>query len=266
MHSVGAFVRREFLGALSYRLRMLTSIGSLLFMAVTLYFIANALQPTMAESIRTEGERYFEFVLLGMISGSFFMAGAIAIPAAISKDVQTGALEALLATPTRLPSLLAGMLGYSFLWALIETFILLVSGLLLGAHFVFERSLVGIGILLMIVLAYAPFGILGGALLLAFRTMGPLQKIVLASASLLGGMYYPTHVIPSWIQNLSALVPLTYGLRALRRTMLEGLPLKAVAEDLLILSAFIAVLLATSIFAFHLALRYARRTGTLAQY
>ena len=43
--------------------------------------------------------------------------------------------------------------------------------------------------------------------------------------SLLGGVYYSTSVIPEVVRPLASVVPLTYGLRALRRTLLSGEPL-----------------------------------------
>jgi ABC-2 type transport system permease protein len=83
---------------------------------------------------------------------------------------------------------------------------------------------------------------------------------------LLGGVYYPTHVIPSWLQLLSGAVPLTYGLRALRRVLAAEIPVAAVATDLLVLVALTVVLLAVSMVAFRLSLSYARQSGSLAQY
>ena len=62
----------------------------------------------------------------------------------------------------------------------------------------------------------------------------------------MGGIHYPSHVIPSWIGQLAAVVPLTYGLRALRQLFLAGQPIAAVAGDLAVLAAFATVLLAVS--------------------
>jgi ABC-type multidrug transport system permease subunit len=73
-------------------------------------------------------------------------------------------------------------------------------------------------------------------------------------------------VIPSWIQRVSDWVPLTYGLRALRRALLEGWTMRQILPDVEMLVLFDAVLLMGSVAAFALALRYARRAGTLAQY
>jgi ABC-type multidrug transport system permease subunit len=89
---------------------------------------------------------------------------------------------------------------------------------------------------------------------------------VLLASALLGGAYYPTTAIPGWIQAVSAWIPLTYGLRAMRRALLEGWTLPQVLPDLEMLLLFDAVLLVIGVAAFAAALRHARRSGTLAQY
>jgi len=62
------------------------------------------------------------------------------------------------------------------------------------------------------------------------------------------------------------MIPLTYGLRALRRTLLEGEPLRAVLPDLAILALFVVGLLSVGMIALRVALAYARRVGSLSHY
>jgi ABC-2 type transport system permease protein len=111
-----------------------------------------------------------------------------------------------------------------------------------------------------------PFGLIASALVLMFRTAGPLPQAVTYLSILLGGVYYPTSVIPDWIQKLSDWVPLTYALRALRRVILEGAGLRTVIADIGMVMLFIAVLSTVACLAFSIAYRYAKRAGTLAQY
>jgi hypothetical protein len=61
-------------------------------------------------------------------------------------------------------------------------------------------------------------------------------------------------------------VPLTYGLRALRQILLGGETMGSVLPDVLILAAFTLGLFLASGIGLGLALRYARRAGTLTQY
>ena len=175
-------------------------------------------------------------------------------------------MEALLATPTPLPLLFAGLIGFPLLWTIVRGAITLGAAWVLGAHVAWDRGLPALGIVALIVLAHLPFAILTASLVLAFKTAGPFSRGVLTVSAFLGGVYYPTQVIPSWLHDLSAFLPLTYGLRALRRTLLDRASLGAVASDVAVLAGFAVVLLAASLAAFSWALRYARRAGTLAQY
>jgi hypothetical protein len=73
-------------------------------------------------------------------------------------------------------------------------------------------------------------------------------------------------VIPSWIEHLSAAIPLTYALRALRRGLFQGAPLVELAGDVFVLLGLTALFAASALLAFRVALRHARRAGNLAQY
>lgn len=266
MHKLLSLLRANWMVGASYRVQMLISFASLLVTVVPVYFIAHALQPTMAHAIRGEGDQYFGFVLVGMIAFTFVTVAVNALPKVISAGIGSGTLEAYLATPTGLPTILGGLLSYEFLWSLARAVLLLAAGAALGAHVAWGRSLAALGIVALIVLAHIPFGIFGAALVLWFRTTGPLPKAVMTVSGLLGGVYYPTHVVPSWLHLISAALPLTYGLRALRRLLLEGASAPAVAGDVAALAAFAVVLCLASVLAFAMALRDAKRDGSLAQY
>ncbi|MBA3257948.1 MAG: ABC transporter permease [Gemmatimonadales bacterium] len=266
MTKVLALVRAGWLTASSYRLSLLLSVGSLLLMVVPLYFVAGALQPVMADSIASQGGEYFAFLVLGMMVLTLLTTAVTALPGAVGSSIANGTLEAMLTTRVRLPELLVGMMGYPLIWTGVRAGLLLAAGLALGVHLAWERSLAGLLILGLIVLAHIPFGLIAASGVLAFRTTGSIPQAVLALSGLLGGVYYPTHVIPSWLESVSGAIPLTYGLRALRRTMLEGESLAGVLPDLAVLCGLAALLYALSLWLLHRALRYSRRVGSLALY
>jgi ABC-2 type transport system permease protein len=266
MREAAAMMRASWLAASSYRLGMAFSIVGLLVAVVPLYFVADALQPFMAGAIEGEGRQYFGFLVVGTLAFSFLSTAVNALPGAVAAGIRTGTLEALLTTPARLPTLLAGLTGYDLAWTAVRATLLLAFGWALGAQIAWGGILLSVGVIALIVLAYLPFGLFATALVLAFRTAGPLPQAVLIVSGLLGGVYYPTHVIPSWIRVVSDAVPLTYGLRALRRTLLEGAGLRDVAADLSMLLMLTAALLAAGALALQAGMRHARRTGTLARY
>lgn len=250
----------------SYRLQTLLSFGGLLFTVVPLFFISQAVQPVMANAISTEGGSAFGFLLIGTIVIMLVTTALSVVPNALSGAIASGTLEALLATPTSTSTLLTGLSAFPLCVSLLRAAVLLGSGVLLGISIYGSALPAALCILLIIVVAHAAIGVMSGAMILLFRTAGPLSKLVLVASTLLGGVYYPTHVIPSWLRVVSDLLPLSYGLRALRVVLLEGAPVASVTRDLSILLEATAILVAAGVALFGLALRHARRQGTLAQY
>ncbi|HEY7860158.1 MAG: ABC transporter permease [Gemmatimonadales bacterium] len=268
MRSAIALIQASWRTQRSYRVSIVLSILMLGVTVLPVYFVSKALQPYMASSIVDQGGNYFGFLVMGMIALMFVSTTVSSIPDAIGAGIGNGTLEALLATRASIPSLLAGMVGYSFLWTAVKGVLFLAFALALGLHLSFSAMLSGILILLLIVLAHVPFALLAASLVLAFRTTASIPSAVMIASGLLGGVYWSmsAKVIPAWVQALSNYVPLAPGLRALRRTLLDGASLSAVMPDVLLLIGFVVLLNAIGGLAFVEALRYARRSGTLAQY
>jgi ABC-2 type transport system permease protein len=263
---IRALFRAAFLTDVSYRVAMMTSLVGLAATTVPVYFISRAVQPVVAESIRTQGGQYFGFVLIGMLVLNFVNSACTAIPGAVSSGIRTGTLEVLLATPTNVPTLLAGMAAYPLTWTLIRGLVLLAAGQMLGAHFAWDGMLPALAVLVLLVLAHLPFGLLGAAMLLVFRTTGPLSQGVVVLSLLLGGVYYPTEVIPAGFGVAANFLPLTYGLRAIRSVFLGSAAPGVIAGDVGILLLFTVGLTLIGWAALAAALRHARRNGALAHY
>jgi ABC-type polysaccharide/polyol phosphate export permease len=252
----------------SYRVSIVLSILSLGVTVLPVYFVSKALQPYAAESIATQGGNYFGFLVIGFIALIFVSTTVSSIPDAVGSGIGTGTLEALLSTRASIPSLLAGMVGYSFLWTAVKALLFLALAMVLGLHLSFAASLSGVFILVLIVLAHIPFALIAASLVLAFRTTGQIPSVIMIASGLLGGVYWSmtAKIIPPWVHAIANWVPLAPGLRALRQTLLNGASLTSVMPDVLLLVGFIVMLNAIGFLTFVEALRYARRTGTLAQY
>ena len=189
------------------------------------------------------------------------------LPTVIMSTIGNGTLELILTTPARIPSVVLGLAAYDLAWAVARGLLLVLAGVGFGM----TTHLLGIPMtllaLLLTLLAYLGLGLGLAAMILAFRTIGPLATGITAASALLGGAYYSTTVIPSWIQKLAVVVPLTYGLRIMRRSWLQGdYHWATVGSDLLILAGLALVTLLVGAMLFRVALDHARREGTLGQY
>jgi ABC-2 type transport system permease protein len=266
MRQILAFMRASWLTASSYRVSMVLSLIAVTGTVIPVFFVAKALQPVMSSVIQGEGHQYFAFVLVGSITFLFIPLAVSSLPRTITSSITSGTMEAVLGTPTSMPIMLIGMMGYNFAWTALRASLMLMAGAVLGASIGWAQLPAAMILILLIILAYVPIGLMAAAAYLAFRTSGPLIHGALILSSLLGGVYYPTHVVPSWLEHVSGAIPLTYGLRALRQVLLEGASLMSVRTDVGILLLMTVLLFAAGGWLFSAAMRYARRTGSLSYY
>ena len=87
--------------------------------------------------------------------------------------------------------------------------------------------------------------------------------IVQAVVLLVSGVYYPTTILPGWMQILSFISPATYVIRGMRDALLDGADLAAVWPNLwpALLVGAISIPLGMRVFLW--AERHAKRTGRL---
>ena len=266
MRASAALTRAAWRTARSYRLSFVLSFASLAVTIVPVYFVANALQPFMASVIADEGREYFGFVLLGTAILTLVAPGLSSFSSAVSGGLSSGFFEALLTTPTSLPALLAGQTGYAFAWALARVALLVVAGTALGVDVHWLRLPEALLVTAIIVAAYAGIGLVAAALVVSFRTNASIPQAALVASTLLGGVYFPTSVLPPMVAPLAEWLPLTPGLRALRRTLLLGYPISSVANDLVQLVGLATACAVVGVISLRWAFAFARRAGSLAQY
>jgi ABC-2 type transport system permease protein len=87
--------------------------------------------------------------------------------------------------------------------------------------------------------------------------------IVQAVVLLVSGVYYPTTVLPGWMQALSVISPATYVIQGMRDALLDGADLAGIWPNLWPALLVGAVSIPVGLRLFLWAERYAKRTGRL---
>lgn len=266
MRAVMGLTRASWRTAKSYRVSFALSFVSLLVTIVPVYFVANALQPFMATVIAEEGREYFGFVLLGTAMLALASPALTSFASSVSGGLSSGFFEALLVTPTSLPALFAGQTGYALIWAVGRMALLIVAGLFLRVELHWLRLPEALIVTVLLLAAYSGLGLVAAAMVVSFRTNAAIPQGVLVLSTVLGGVYFPSGVLPPAIAPIAEWVPLTLGLRALRQTLLLGYPFSSIGGDLLQLAGIATVCLAAGTLAIRWSFSYARHTGSLSQY
>jgi ABC-2 type transport system permease protein len=262
-----AFLRRDFRSEFSYRLSFFLQFFHVFFSVAVFYFIAQMIGEADIPQLEPYGGDYFPFVLLGIALSGYVGVGLSSFSRGIRKAQTTGTLEAMLSTPTRLSTIVISSSLWSYLLTTFRVLVYLILGaLFLGAEFTLQGwGWAGL-ILLLTIVSLSSLGIVAASFIMVLKKGDPVTWAFGALTNLLGGIYYPVEILPRWLQFFSALLPVTYSLRGMRRALLQGGGFPVLKMDLAALVGFSGVLLPLSLAAFRYAVRRAKRDGSLTHY
>jgi ABC-2 type transport system permease protein len=262
-----AFFRRGLQEALSYRASFVLQLfGAALSLAAFFYFarFVDAAAPTL---LRGQGGDYLSYGLVGLVALNLQHAMISAYPQVVREAQLAGTLEALLATPTPAWVVLLCAPIYRVASALTSAAVLLVAGaLLFGVRFGGANGAALLVCVPLSLVSFAALGLIGASLTMLMRRPDPLSLMIGGVSVLASGVFYPTAMLPPWLQRVGAVLPMTHALALVRRATFAGAGLRTLGPALLGLGIFCAVALPAGLLGFTWALRRTRRDGSLSHY
>jgi ABC-2 type transport system permease protein len=263
---ISAFLLRDFREALTYKFSFVSSFVGILLSSATFYFVAK-LVPSGTPSLGPFGGDYFSFAVIGVAFSSLLGMFQEGLSSVVRSAQVSGTLEALLVTPASIPTVLFGSSLYSLLLQVFRTLLhlgvaLAFFGMTLGR--VNGPGVLSVGVLT--VLCFLSVGILSASFILVYKTGSPFGWILGTVSGLLGGVVFPVALLPPWIRWVSSLLPVTYALDGMRKSLLASAGFAEVLPDIAALAVFNIILLPVSLLAFRLAVRKAKKDGTLSHF
>ncbi len=233
-------------------------------LAFLVYSVAGALSISLIGADQGD-ERLLLSLMVGAIMWNYLSVVFSWIAETIAVERWEGTLEYTMMAPVRRSTQLLGSIVYAVIYGLIHTAAIVV---VLVAFFGLDLSASN-GLTVLVFIALGSFSIVGIGMMAAILPLlyverGAQMTFVLQSCLLLvSGVYYSIDVLPSWMQVLSRLSPVTYVLDGVRAGLIDGVPLTALVSDIVPLIVMGIVLIPAGLWAFNRAERYAKRTGRL---
>jgi len=183
------------------------------------------------------------FFVAGLIGQILYMITAVLTASAVVRERERGTIEQLIVTPIRSWELVVGKISPYVMIALVNTLEALFIGswwfgvpvrsnlgLLLALSGLFLLTSLGIGLLASTIAQTQQ-----EAMITVFATMLP--------AIMLSGYLFPVEAMPTWLQWISAAIPLTYYLRIIRALLVKGVGVGSLQTEILALIGFGVVLM-----------------------
>lgn len=261
----GAFLRMDFIEATSYPLNLVMTGANAVVGVMIWAFVARHTGTSGPEV----GFDYYTFVVIGLMGLQVLQGGLNGFSNQIGMMMQRGRLEMILVEPVRWRLLPFGMGQWAIALQFMAALLMVAVSFLLGARFSLSGVPAGLVILLLGVAATFTVGVLSASVKVLSKRSDPVLALYQIAAMVLSGIFYPVEVLPAALRALSWVIPHTYVVAALRKTLMPqaaALPGISAGQAMLLLLAFCVVAYPLSLWLFGRSLDYGRKMGLLSGY
>lgn len=190
------------------------------------------------EAYKAKNLKYIDFLLPGLLAMSLMMGGVVGIATGITTLREKGVLKRLLLTPLKPVTFFISQIITRMFVALGQTAVMILLGIAVyGLHFfgdIFTLTVViCFGATVFLVLGLVMSGIAKSV-----ETVEPMSRALTMPMIFLSGVFFPTELMPSWLQPVSKAMPLYYMAESLRKVITEGASLTSISNYLLVLLAW----------------------------
>jgi ABC-2 type transport system permease protein len=261
--AVRAIARRDFLVLRSYRLSLAyTTLFGVLDLGV--YFFISETFGAVGSASLQGAPSYFAFAAVGVSVGAVVNATSVSVASRLREEQLTGTLEALTTQPLTPRGLCLGLVSFPFVFGSMNAAVFLIIASFWMDLDVSQTSWPGAAAILTAAgFSLAPIGILAGAVVLLVKRGVAVVGGLVYAMTILGGALFPISVLPDWLEWLGRAMPIRFAFEGARAALFEG---QGWVDDTLALVAFGAALAPLALAAFALALRRAKKAGTISEY
>lgn len=262
LNAFWAVIRRDFHVFLSYRTRLVSQILTSIFSLTLFYYVSRL--------VRVEGfttpDRYFGFVVVGIaLVGVLY--SCFAVSETIRQELVAGTFERLLLSPFGgVRGAVATMvfpLAYSFVLAAIT---LGLGVVIFGMELHWSTVPLALPALFLALLAFLPFGLFFSALTIATKQANIGASWIIALLSIVGGLYFPIALLPSWVQLAAEVQPFTPATELLRHLLVDAPMETSIGLGLVKIVGFAELLVPVALYALYRSIRLGQRRGTIIEY
>jgi ABC-2 type transport system permease protein len=204
------------------------------------------------------GVDYIQFMYPGILAMTVLMT-SIMSGISIVWDREFGFLKEVLVSPLSRSGVLAGKAIGAAIIAIVQGAIMLVLAPIVNVPITLGKALALLPLLLILSLSLSGLGLLIGARMRSQQGFQIVMQLVIFPMMFLSGIFFPVSGVATWLEVLSKLNPVTYGIDAIRQVFLgteaAGVTVfghtMGIVDSAIVVAMVGAVLLTTAIWAFN---------------
>ncbi len=169
--------------------------------------------------------RYIDFALPGQIGFALLSTAIFGTVFGLIYLKKALVLKRMFATPTRAITILLAQGGSRLIMAILQTIIILTLGIVAFKFYMPQGWLTFVELLFLSVIAliaFLGFGYFMAGLVNDENAAGPMVNLITLPQFLLSGTFFPITSLPTWLQPIANILPLSFFNAAVRKITTEG--------------------------------------------
>lgn len=199
------------------------------------------------------GLSYQQLIYPGIV-GQTLLFTSMFMGISVIWDKEFGFMKEILVAPVSRFSIFLGKMVGDSTDALIQGIIVLFLGLAIGIGVDPITFIAAIPVMLLITFGLVSVGLTIASIMGSLESFGAIQSFINLPMFFLSGALFQVQSLPSWMQDIAKLDPLTYGVDALRNIILGGAwqpyQLQPLIVDLAVIGVFDLLMIAIGTWAF----------------
>jgi ABC-2 type transport system permease protein len=179
---------------------------------------AGNLAPEFGIAIGSSG--YLSFITIGNAFYVFVFAAAFVVGRVMFWERATGTIEATFMTPMSRLAYMSGIMVAAATNSLVDFTAVFLLGLAFGFRIALFNAPLFLCSLLLTAFGLFGIGLITNAVTLTFRDRTTTANSLMILFMVFCGLVCPVEFMPSWAQLISKALPLTYGIRLMRASLL----------------------------------------------
>lgn len=267
MYKLYLFLKRSLVTMFSYKTALALGIVGSAVGLLQFTFMGRFLNDGNSFPALTQyGGNLLSYLIIGTAFTSFLGVSLSSFQSTVRSEQQMGTLEFLLLSNTRLESVLI----YSGLISFVQTFVN-VALLLAIVVFVFGIPMdinvpAAILAMLLTITSMSGIGLMSAGIIIMTKVGDPISWAFTSLTSLFSGVLFPIEYLPPALQPVSAVLPTTYALHALRMSLVANADFGTIAPQLGLLFLMTLITVPLGFAVLRLGYNRARISGSLAHY
>jgi ABC-2 type transport system permease protein len=177
-----------------------------------------SLAPAFGVAVGSSG--YLSFITVGNAFYVFVFAAAFVVGRVMFWERATGTIEATFMSPMNRLAYMSGIMLAAATNSLIDFCAVFALGLAFGFQIALFNAPLFLSSLLLTAFGLFGIGLITNAVTLTFRDRTTTANSLMILFMVFSGLVCPVELMPSWAQMISKALPLTYGIRLMRDSLL----------------------------------------------